>query len=323
MHQNARPPNCGKPLTLKNDISISHQVIFTARILNNMIECQVCHTEKSEDKYYKNRFHTCKDCHNVMRKKREELYISKASEIKKVCKNCKNEKSGTEFHYTRSVCKKCVSEAGKEEKHRPAPDAPDKTCNKCNILKPASAFRHNSLGCKECSQKLTYKWRENNHEKFLNMCRKYRNKPDYREKQNEYKRNKYNSDVNEKLKALTRMRVRYLLKKPLRKDNMYLELLGETYDHVRRWLEFNFDENMTWENHGTYWDIDHIIPCSKFDFTDIEEAKACFNWRNLAPLEKIENIKKHAKIDSKRIAYYENRAVEFTKLISLKKTDTE
>ena len=47
------------------------------------------------------------------------------------------------------------------------------------------------------------------------------------------------------------------------------------------------------ENQGTYWDIDHVIPCSNFNLEQDEDIKKCFNWKNLRPCEKKENYKKN------------------------------
>jgi hypothetical protein len=49
---------------------------------------------------------------------------------------------------------------------------------------------------------------------------------------------------------------------------------------------------MTWENYGIYWDIDHVIPLSLFDFSQEINIKICYNWINLRPLEKKVNITK-------------------------------
>jgi hypothetical protein len=52
---------------------------------------------------------------------------------------------------------------------------------------------------------------------------------------------------------------------------------------------------MTFNNHGfgkDKWHIDHIIPCSAFNLTDIEQQQKCFNYKNLQPLWQEENFRK-------------------------------
>ncbi len=68
---------------------------------------------------------------------------------------------------------------------------------------------------------------------------------------------------------------------------------------------------MTWENYGTYWHVDHIYPCAKFNFEKEEDRKKCFNWTNLAPLECIENLKKSDTIDTEMIFKYRKLATDF------------
>jgi Uri superfamily endonuclease len=53
---------------------------------------------------------------------------------------------------------------------------------------------------------------------------------------------------------------------------------------------------MNWNNYGTYWHIDHIKSCASYDLTIIENQKECFNYKNLRPLEAIENLKKGKKL---------------------------
>lgn len=53
---------------------------------------------------------------------------------------------------------------------------------------------------------------------------------------------------------------------------------------------------MTFENHGTIWHIDHIIPCKRFNLKDKEERLKCFNWSNLQPLYSKDNCSKQATI---------------------------
>jgi hypothetical protein len=68
-------------------------------------------------------------------------------------------------------------------------------------------------------------------------------------------------------------------------------------DQLVKHLEKQFKNGMTWENRGfNGWHIDHIIPISSFDLTDIEQQKICFHYSNLQPLWAKENILKSNKI---------------------------
>jgi hypothetical protein len=68
-------------------------------------------------------------------------------------------------------------------------------------------------------------------------------------------------------------------------------LVGYTMNDLKSHLEKQFYDDMTWENYGQYWHIDHIIPLSWFkDELDFNEA-----WKlsNLQPLKKFENLSKN------------------------------
>ena len=78
-----------------------------------------------------------------------------------------------------------------------------------------------------------------------------------------------------------------------------------------RWLAYNFDEHMSFDNYGSYWDIDHVLPCSSFDLTDPIDVETCFHWSNLAPLEHIANIKKGSKIDMDMVVLHKQRVAMF------------
>ena len=47
---------------------------------------------------------------------------------------------------------------------------------------------------------------------------------------------------------------------------------------------------MSWDNHGDIWEIDHILPCSSFDLTKLEEQQKCFHFSNHQPLFKTTQI---------------------------------
>lgn len=53
-------------------------------------------------------------------------------------------------------------------------------------------------------------------------------------------------------------------------------------------IEDQFDSNMNWDNYGTYWVIDHIIPISSGK--NEEEIFKLNHFSNLRPLSKAENL---------------------------------
>lgn len=73
------------------------------------------------------------------------------------------------------------------------------------------------------------------------------------------------------------------------------KLLGYTRDDLKIHLESKFTSDMTWENYGSYWHIDHIIPKSWFNYSCAEDEsfKTCWSLSNLQPLIAKENLRKN------------------------------
>ena|ERR1700686_2802556 len=83
------------------------------------------------------------------------------------------------------------------------------------------------------------------------------------------------------------------------KNNLsILPFLPYTMEELKLHLELQFNEHMSWENYGTYWHIDHIIPQSLLIYNSMEDEnfKKCWALENLQPLEAIANIKKSNKL---------------------------
>jgi hypothetical protein len=57
-------------------------------------------------------------------------------------------------------------------------------------------------------------------------------------------------------------------------------------------IEQQFYSNMTWENYGEVWELDHIKPVCAFDLTFRAARSACANFKNLQPLLIKDNMKK-------------------------------
>jgi hypothetical protein len=103
---------------------------------------------------------------------------------------------------------------------------------------------------------------------------------------------------NPHLRAASNLRSRISIAlKDVAKSAHTQELLGCTVDYLRDWLEFQFDDKMTWENYGE-WHVDHEIPCAVFNLVDPVEQRICFHYSNLRPLWGVENIAKSDKVDA-------------------------
>jgi hypothetical protein len=275
--------------------------------------CRICNSEKEESAFPKGRKY-CKVCTQIRAKEQLKKRKDAAHTIAKTCTKCGESKVGTEFPGLRNVCKPCYTEANRESNNRPAEDDPPKTCRKCRIEQTTLNFRHNEATCKKCSQAKLYEWREENKEQFLALCKKYRDKDTSKEKRATYLRNKYHDNIVFKLEHLYRCRIRECIKQKYIPKNTkfdYGSVLGCPWELVIGWLEFNMKDEMTWDNHGSYWHIDHVLPVSSFDFSKESDRQLCFNWTNLMPLEGVENMKKSNKISHEMVSRARKRAIEF------------
>ena len=77
-------------------------------------------------------------------------------------------------------------------------------------------------------------------------------------------------------------------------DNLFIKELGYSVFQLKVHLESKWTPEMSWENYGEYWHIDHVIPDSWFsyDSTEDEKFKECWALNNLQPMLAIENMQK-------------------------------
>ena len=98
-------------------------------------------------------------------------------------------------------------------------------------------------------------------------------------------------------KGLNHGRINYRIKKTLawrlrdvaEKTDTTMNYIGCNIQYVREWIEYNFTEEMNWDNYETFWSIDHVIPICKFDLTLEDEKYKCWNWSNLTPVPLLKN----------------------------------
>lgn len=108
---------------------------------------------------------------------------------------------------------------------------------------------------------------------------------------------RYRSDMNFKIAKNLRNRMNKVIQ-GINKSESTLALLGvKTVGEVRRYLEAQFSEGMSWSNHNFGgWHIDHLIPLVSFDLTDPIKQKEAFRYTNLQPMWAGDNLRKGKKL---------------------------
>lgn len=99
-----------------------------------------------------------------------------------------------------------------------------------------------------------------------------------------------------RLKETISQHVRYALTG--KKEGSAFTYLPFTLKELMAHIEKQFTPEMNWENRGTYWHIDHIVPISilRHDSLTHPNFQKCWSLENLRPLEARENISKQDKI---------------------------
>ena len=154
--------------------------------------------------------------------------------------------------------------------------------------------RENRAKKSEYYNKIANEYYYENHKEIRAKQKEYYevNKEIINKKQYQYKKKKYYSDDEFRLKEQISTRIRMALLKGYKSASTET-LIGCTISELRVHLEKQFREGMSWENHGVNgWHVDHIVPCASFDLTNPGEQKKCFHYSNLQPLWMLDNIRK-------------------------------
>lgn len=69
-------------------------------------------------------------------------------------------------------------------------------------------------------------------------------------------------------------------------------VIGCSSVELRQWLESKFTARMAWNNYGTYWVVDHVIPLAAFDLFQLSHRKRACHYTNLQPLTRLYNLQK-------------------------------
>jgi hypothetical protein len=81
----------------------------------------------------------------------------------------------------------------------------------------------------------------------------------------------------------------------------YRKLIGCSPQDLMLSLECRFEPGMTWQNYGSAWHIDHILPLSSYDLTDPTQQREAFHYTNLQPLWASANMAKGDTVEGEDI----------------------
>jgi hypothetical protein len=218
-------------------------------------------------------------------------------------------------------------------------DNEDKICDKCEINYPINNYRKYSEDkfgrtCKKClneldkirkkifrqkkSENTIAKCEKCQEEKALNKFAKlkkfYKKKiciscyPKFlTEQKTEWCRKEHNTNMNYRIKKSLAARLRSVLVK----NDSTMNYIGCNIQYLREWFEYNFTNEMNWDNYGSYWSIDHIIPVCKFNLIVEDEKFKCCNWSNMMPVTVKYNSSKKQIIDMEQINCVLNKLEKF------------
>ena len=292
--------------------------------------CKECLISKTLDQYREHR-NMCKKCSYQKTKKNKKKSKKKKKDynlfeinkknlfeeiiIDKLCSRCDIIKNINDFRHGRSYCKDCDNKRTIEYRTAKRKEFTDNTinkkiCIKCNIEKFNTNFIVTGGNvCNDCNRKY-HRDKKNkkieikkiiindNNEKQCSKCNQFKLLDDYVNGNNmchycrcnyytEYFKNNMIAKIKNNL--ATHMRLYF------KKENRTFEYVNIERELFMKWFEFlyTYDEYINNDNHGSYWEIDHVVPCKLFNMENEEEIKLCYNWKNLQCLSAYLNCKKN------------------------------
>jgi hypothetical protein len=223
------------------------------------------------------------------------------SSSKKFCNICEQSKDKSLFPPTGAKCLECRNKKEAEKrlviKQTPVPEG-SKECNVCHVTKPLTEFGAKRAKCKVCQRA---------------QEAAHRAEPEVRarDREAEQARRARTAEENRRIAydqlfqtsvVQIRARTRYMLTQATSKERD--GVLDCSPEFLRKWLSFNFTPVMTFDNYGSVWHIDHVIPLEKFDLNDEEQRKMASSWYNCSPYLATDNISKKQSIDHKQLTLH-------------------
>ena len=179
-------------------------------------------------------------------------------------------------------------------------------CLKLNFYKDITKNDGFRSSCKRCRNQYYY----DNQNRILDNHKIYIK--NNRSKINAYERDKRKSDSNFKLHCCIRQRTSYAFKS--QNNEKINDLIGCSNYFFRKWIIYQLYGDMTLENYGKVWCLDHCYPLSKISLSNENDLIKYTNWFNIRPMYIKDNIIKGRKINQHLCLLQEVKAKHFAKL---------
>jgi|15BtaG_2_1085339.scaffolds.fasta_scaffold14857_1 ribosomal protein L5 len=264
----------------------------------------------------------CKDAAYLLRKNPNHVFATSYETCIRCDKPIEGKRPGTKF------CTKTCATKHHTEKQKGKPSKPisqetiarnaAKTHRECNICKTIKCRDDFSIEkrsqkmksqCKECVAARVNTSRANNREEYNEYMRKLKKTPDQKKKSREYMQSRRDTDPAFKLRNNVSIAVGVALRRQesSKLGDSTLKYLPYTIDELKRHLEGQFTAEMTWDNYGSYWHLDHIIPQALLSYDSMEHTnfQKCWALSNLQPLPARENRSKGSLYEGVRHRYDE------------------
>ena len=220
---------------------------------------------------------------------------------KQHCKSCAKLLVNEDNFSDKRECKVCKEVFPKTKEHFYLKDSKtgrlDRTCKKCDDSRK-SKWNKDNIEKKRQHSRDHY---ENNRELVLEKQKIKRQESSHLR---EYHKDYYHKNLKDlpqyKLKRNVSRAVHHGLTRQQgsKHGESTFQHLPYTPVQLREHLEKQFDDNMSWDNYGSYWHLDHIHPQSLLPYDSFQHPNfiKCWSLNNLQPLEAKENIRKSNKI---------------------------
>ncbi len=215
----------------------------------------------------------------------------------KICPNCKLNLKNSCFHKCKSRkdglhtrCKACQQNYYKK---RIEQITAYKQLNSDKIKKYNHQYnQHYYIQHKDYIKVSSKQWKSNNESRRKQYNRQYFQ--DNKERRNKYLRDKSKKDINFRITKNLRNRLYIAIRRGYKVGSAIRDL-GISIPEFKLHIEAQFRDDMTWENWGKVWHLDHIKPLALFDLTNRNQFLEAANWKNYQPLFRSENLSKGKK----------------------------